>query len=58
MKGHVVLRDGSATLSRVIFSVPGATAHGGGTYDVISKKVNLTGQVADGRHGVRGVERP
>ena len=46
MKGHVVLRDGSATLSRVIFSVPGATAHGGGTYDVISKKVNLTGQVA------------
>ena len=46
LKGHVVLRDGTATLSRVSFALPGAIAHGGGTYDLISKKVNLSGQVA------------
>ena len=46
LKGHVVLRDGTATLSQVIFSVPGATARGGGTYDLIDKRVNLRGQVA------------
>jgi hypothetical protein len=46
LKGAVSMRNGVAVLSRVSFRVPGATATGGGTYDVISKHVNLRGTVS------------
>ena len=46
LKGRAVLRDGVARLSDVSFAVPGAVATGGGTYNVISKRVDLRGTVA------------
>ena len=44
--GSVTLRDGTAHLNNVSFRVPGAAAKGGGTYNLISKRINLTGTVA------------
>ena len=46
LKGHVSVRDGTARLTGVSFSVPGANAKGGGTYGLLDKRVNLTGHVA------------
>jgi hypothetical protein len=45
LKGHVELREGVARFSELSFTVPGAIAHLHGTYDVITKKVNLQGTV-------------
>jgi hypothetical protein len=61
LKGHVVLRDGIATLSNVSFSVPGAFARIYGTYNLIDYKVDLhgtlitTGKVADATSGFKAV---
>lgn len=43
LKGHVVLRNGIATLSNISFSVPGALANLAGTYNLINEQVNLSG---------------
>jgi hypothetical protein len=41
--GHVVVRDGVATFSDLSFRVPGAKARMHGTFDLITKKVDLRG---------------
>jgi hypothetical protein len=46
LNGHVVLKDGLASLSDVSFRVPGARATGGGTYNVLNKRVDLRGTVS------------
>jgi hypothetical protein len=46
LSGHVVVRKGVARLSNILFAVPGATARGAGTYNVITKRVDLQGKVA------------
>jgi hypothetical protein len=43
LKGHVVLKNGTATFSHLTFTVPGANAEMEGTYDLISERVNLRG---------------
>jgi hypothetical protein len=45
MKGHVAMRGGMARLSAVSFRVPGAAATGGGTYNLLSKRIDLRGEV-------------
>jgi hypothetical protein len=46
LKGDVSLKDGVATLSGVSFQVPGAMAAGGGTYNLITRRVDLKGTVS------------
>ena len=46
VQGHVRMRDGVARLDQVRFSVPGAVANGGGTFNLITKRVDLRGTVA------------
>ena len=46
VQGHVRLRDGVARLDQVRFRVPGAVANGGGTFNLITKRVDLGGTVA------------
>ncbi len=46
LKGRVVMRNGIATLSDISFVVPGATANGGGTYNLLDKRVNLRGKLS------------
>lgn len=41
--GHVVLRNGTATLSHLSFSVPGAFAYFDGTYNLLNEHINLAG---------------
>jgi hypothetical protein len=43
LKGHVMLKHGTATFSSLSFSVPGASAEMRGTYSLISEKVDLRG---------------
>jgi len=43
LKGHVLLRDGSARFSNLSFSVPGASAEMQGTYNLITEKIDLHG---------------
>lgn len=43
LKGHVVLKDGSARFSDLSFSVPGASARMQGTYDLMNQKIDLHG---------------
>jgi AsmA-like C-terminal region len=43
LKGHLFLRNGTATFSTLSFSVPGALAQMRGTYNVISQTINLHG---------------
>ncbi|MBV9088235.1 MAG: hypothetical protein JOY79_12165, partial [Acidobacteriaceae bacterium] len=45
VKGHVDVFGGVAHLTDLSFSVPGAIAHVHGTYDLITKKINLQGTV-------------
>jgi hypothetical protein len=45
VQGHVRMRDGVARLDQVRFRVPGAVAVGGGTFNVITKRVDLRGTV-------------
>jgi hypothetical protein len=44
--GKVMLRDGVAQLSEAWFRVPGAIARGSGTYNVITKRVDLKGPLS------------
>jgi len=43
LKGHVLLKDGTASFSNLSFSVPGAVAQMQGTYNLITEKINLHG---------------
>jgi hypothetical protein len=45
LQGHVRMRDGVARFDRVRLRVPGAVANGGGTFNVITKRVDLRGTV-------------
>jgi len=45
LKGHADLRQGVATLSQLTFSVPGAVADMHGTYNVITERVDLHGDL-------------
>jgi hypothetical protein len=61
LKGHVVLRDGTARFSNLSFSVPGATAQMQGTYNLITEKIDLHGtlktvsQPSNATSGVKAV---
>jgi hypothetical protein len=46
LKGHVILRDGTAIFSNASFSVPGAFARMQGTYNLITQRINLYGTLA------------
>jgi hypothetical protein len=57
LRGNVSLKGGVAALSGVSFRVPGATATGGGTYNLITKRVDLKGDVsmaADASEAISG----
>jgi hypothetical protein len=59
LKGTVSMRNGVAALSGVSFRVPGATATGGGTFDVIRKQLDLRGTVsmtADASQAASGIK--
>jgi hypothetical protein len=43
LKGHVVLRDGVATLTNISFSVPGAVAYMHGTFNLLNQKIDFHG---------------
>ena len=61
LKGHVVVKDGTAQFSQLSFSVPGAVARMNGTYNLISEKVDLRGtlttkeEVSKTTHGVKAL---
>ena len=43
LKGHVVLKNGTAHFSNLGFSVPGAYAQFNGTYNLVSEQIDLHG---------------
>jgi len=43
LRGHVVLKNGVATLTDVSFIVPGATAYMHGTFNLVSQKIDFHG---------------
>jgi hypothetical protein len=43
LRGHVVLKNGVATLTDISFSVPGATAYMHGTFNLASQKIDFHG---------------
>ena len=43
LKGHVVLRNGTATLTNISFTEPGTVAEISGTYNLLDKSVHLSG---------------
>ncbi|HYP14654.1 MAG TPA: AsmA-like C-terminal region-containing protein, partial [Bryobacteraceae bacterium] len=45
LAGKVNMRQGTAALSGVSFNLPGAAASGGGTYNLLSKYIDLRGTV-------------
>ena len=45
LKGHVVLKDGTAKFSNLSFSVPGAWAQMQGTYNLLTEKIDLHGSL-------------
>ncbi len=61
LRGHVVLKNGIATLSNLSFYIPGAHAQMHGTYDLISEKIDLHGalkmdsDLSDTAHGAKAV---
>ena len=61
LAGHVEVHNGTATFSRLSFSVPGASAQFHGTYGLISKKVDLhgvlttTGRLSDTTSGFKAL---
>ncbi len=61
LKGHVLLKDGTAHFSNLSFSVPGALAQMDGTYNLISEKIDLRGtlttkkEVSDTTHGIKAL---
>ena len=61
LKGHVVVKDGTAKFSDLSFSVPGALARMNGTYNLVSEKIDLRGtlttkeEVSKTTHGVKAL---
>lgn len=61
LKGHLELRNGVATFSRLSFSVPGASAELDGTYNVVTEKIDLHGmlrtnaELANTTHGPKAL---
>jgi hypothetical protein len=61
LKGHVELDNGTARLSNLSFSVPGALAQMHGTYNLISEKIDLHGTLemhsepSDATQGIKAV---
>jgi hypothetical protein len=61
LRGHVVLKNGIATLLNLSFYIPGAHAQMHGTYDLISEKIDLHGELkmdsdlSDTAHGAKAV---
>jgi AsmA-like protein len=59
LKGHIVLKDGTATFTNLSFTVPGALAHVHGTFDLISQRIDLRGtlqlqvKLSDATSGVK-----
>jgi hypothetical protein len=45
LSGSVAVRDGVAMLRDIVFEIPGALASGGGTYNLVTKRVDLNGRV-------------
>lgn len=43
LKGHVVLKNGVATLTNVSFTVPGAVANAHGTFNLLNEKIDFHG---------------
>ena len=43
LKGHVVLKDGVATLTNISFSVPGVIANMHGTFNLLNEKIDFHG---------------
>jgi AsmA-like C-terminal region len=43
LKGHVVLKNGLATLTDISFSIPGATAYMHGTFNLLNEKLDFHG---------------
>jgi hypothetical protein len=59
LKGHVLLRNGTATFSDLSFGVPGALAQMQGTYNLISEKIDFHGTLkteADISHTTHGIK--
>ena len=61
LKGHAVLKDGTARLSNLSFRVPGALAQMQGTYNLITEKIDLRGtlktdaEVSKTTHGIKSL---
>jgi hypothetical protein len=59
LQSHVVLKRGVATFSGLTFTAPGATAELSGTYNVVTERVNLRGNLrtkASLSHDTSGVK--
>ena len=46
VQGHVRMREGVAQFHQVRFRLPGAVANGSGTFNLMTKRVDLRGTVA------------
>jgi hypothetical protein len=61
LKGHVLLKDGTARFSNLSFSVPGALAQMHGTYSLLTQKIDLHGTLktdsepSDATHGMKAL---
>jgi hypothetical protein len=61
LKGHVLLKDGTARFSNLSFGVPGALAQMRGTYNLITEKIDLRGtlrtdsEVSKTTHGIKAL---
>ncbi|MGI8990920.1 MAG: AsmA-like C-terminal region-containing protein [Bryobacteraceae bacterium] len=61
LKGHVIVKDGIATFSNVSCNIPGAFAEMRGTYNLLSKNVDLqgvlhtTGKLSDTTSGLKAL---
>ncbi|MCU1298992.1 MAG: hypothetical protein JWO91_3270 [Acidobacteriaceae bacterium] len=61
LKGHVILKDGTANFPNLSFSIPGASAQLHGTYNLISEKIDLHGtlntdaELSKTTHGVKAL---
>jgi hypothetical protein len=61
LKGHVLLRNGTARFSNLSFSVPGALARMQGTYNLITETIDLHGTIktdsepSDTTHGMKAL---
>jgi hypothetical protein len=61
LKGHVLLKDGTARFSNLSFTVPGASARMQGTYNLLNEKIDLRGTLktnsepSDTTHGMKSV---